>query len=437
MANGPSEPQLSTKPARDLAKLHIWEIQPLRDLLVIALLIGLVYLGYVLRTVTVPLLLAMLLAYLVEPLVKRLTRSRRLSRPGVAIGIIFAAIVLVVVPVTVGAGFAVVQGASYAGAIAGNVSAMRKSLAEPGDVKARERLPERWQSIRDRIERVQKARHADGADAPGDARGFDAQAAELLDLAVAWVDANAAGVAKMVGREAIGTGADAARVALSAALGLGGLAMTVVLTAFFFFFLSTGWGRVLGFWESLIPERRKGSAFSILAKMDRVIAGFVRGRLTIGAIMAVYVTVAYWLIGVPAPLVLGPIVGLLMLAPFVHIIGVPIAMLLMWLEPAAPLGTWQTAWWWVVFAPIGVYLVAQFLDDWVLTPAIQGKNVDMDAPTILFASLAGGILAGLYGVLIAIPVAACVKILFNEIVWPRIRAWARGESADPLPLGGR
>jgi predicted PurR-regulated permease PerM len=112
-------------------------------------------------------------------------------------------------------------------------------------------------------------------------------------------------------------------------------------------------------------------------------------------------------------------------------------MLLMWLQPSTPLGDWQMAWWWVVFAPIAVYMGAQVLDDWVLTPLIQGKNVDMDAPTILFASLAGGILAGLYGVLIAIPAAACIKILINDVVWPRVGAWARGESPDPLPWGRR
>jgi predicted PurR-regulated permease PerM len=432
MSDGSTPNRPSSSP-RDLARLHIWEIQPLRDVLVIGVLLGLVYLGYVLRTVTVPLLLAMLLAYLFEPLVRRLTRSGRLSRAGVAVGIIVAALVLVVAPVTVGAGFAVVQGASYAGSIARNVSAVRNSLAEPDNVEVKQRLPPRWLAIRDRIERVQHARHAEG----GDRTSFEAQAAELIDRAVRWADTNAAGVARAVGREAIGTGAAAAGVAISAAAGVGGLVMLGVLTAFFFFFLSTGWGRVLAFWESLIPERRKSAAFGIMTKMDRVIAGFVRGRLTICAIMAVYMTIAYWLIGVPAPLVLGPIVGLLMLAPFVHAVGIPVAMLLMWLEPVAPLGEWQTAWWWVVFAPIGVYMVAQLLDDWVLTPAIQGKNVDMDAPTILFASLAGGILAGLYGVLIAIPVAACLKIVLNELVWPRVAAWARGESADPLPWGWR
>jgi predicted PurR-regulated permease PerM len=58
----------------------------------------------------------------------------------------------------------------------------------------------------------------------------------------------------------------------------------------------------------------------------------------------------------------------------------------------------------------------------------------MDVPTILFASIAGGALAGFYGLLVAIPAAACVKILLNEVFWPRFRAWSHGEAPDLLPI---
>ena len=58
----------------------------------------------------------------------------------------------------------------------------------------------------------------------------------------------------------------------------------------------------------------------------------------------------------------------------------------------------------------------------------------MDTPTILFASLAGGLLAGVYGLLVAIPVAACMKILVREVVWPQFKAWAEGRADDPLPI---
>jgi len=95
----------------------------------------------------------------------------------------------------------------------------------------------------------------------------------------------------------------------------------------------------------------------------------------------------------------------------------------------------QSTWWWVVFAPLVVFMIAQGMDDYVLTPAIQGKNTGMDTPSILFASLAGGTLAGVYGLLLAIPIAACIKILLREVFWPRFDAWAKGRARDFLPIG--
>src|SRR5262249_29597188 len=76
--------------AADLRRARLLEIQPLRDALVIAALLALVWLGKELSLVTVPMLLAMLLAYLFEPLVHVLTRRGWFSRPGAALLIIFA-----------------------------------------------------------------------------------------------------------------------------------------------------------------------------------------------------------------------------------------------------------------------------------------------------------------------------------------------------------
>ncbi len=83
---------------------------------------------------------------------------------------------------------------------------------------------------------------------------------------------------------------------------------------------------------------------------------------------------------------------------------------------------------------MAVYFVGQALDDYIFTPLIQGKSTNMDTPTILFASLAGGALFGVFGLLIAIPIAACLKILAQEVFWPRFKAWADGRAEDPLPI---
>ena len=109
-----------------------------------------------------------------------------------------------------------------------------------------------------------------------------------------------------------------------------------------------------------------------------------------------------------------------------------------WLEPSTALfglfGGGGGAWWWIIGAPALIHGAGQILDDYILTPRIQGQSTGMDTPTILFASLAGAVLAGFYGVLLAIPVAACVKIALQRLFWPRFKAWAAGRASDPLPL---
>jgi predicted PurR-regulated permease PerM len=399
--------------------LHLWQIQPIRDVLVVAAVVGLIYLGYRLSLVTVPILLAMLLAYLFEPLVRRMAVTPMFSRQGAAVAIIVAALLLAVVPLSLGVGFAVVQGADLVVRVGANASKLNDALR---DETRKDALPAPWRKLYDKIVELEQK-------SSSDERGDIQRTAQLV---LSYLEDNAATIGAAVGKEALGTGATAAAIVLRTLRSLVKMTFTLFLTAFFFYFFSTGYGRVLAFWESLIPERRKGRVIELLQKMDRVIAGFVRGRLTICAILMVYYSLAYWLIGVPVPLLLGPVVGAFALVPFLTTVAIPVAMLLMAIEPSPVL--WQQNWWWIVGAPFLVYFVERILDDYILTPAIQGKHTEMAIPAILFASLAGGILGGVYGLLIAIPVAACLRIVLREVVWPRIQAWAHGEERDILPI---
>ncbi len=96
------------RPNVPFERLRIWQIQAVRDVLLVAVVAALVWLGYALRAVTVPLLVALLLAYLFEPLVARLSKYRRLSRPVVvggllgSVGVALLAVLAIVIPVVVG-----------------------------------------------------------------------------------------------------------------------------------------------------------------------------------------------------------------------------------------------------------------------------------------------------------------------------------------------
>lgn len=459
--------------SRDWRSMHLWQFQPVRDLLIVAALIAILYVGYRVSLVSVPMLLAMLLAYMFEPLVRALTARRWFSRPGVAIAIIVAAFFVIVVPVSIGVGTAAIQGVKMARDVAGKcqnvLTVVRFSrdtretlpgqkygtisweptgpestktlpvfvgISEQGAAFAKDanaafaKLPPNLQPLV--IKLVEKDHPQEKSEPPAPEAERDSDMHALLESSIIWVQDHASIIGAALSEKALGSGAEAVGTALRTFRSIAHLGLTLLLTAFFFFFFSTGYGKVLSFWEGLIPERKKSRVMELLEKMDRVIAGFIRGRLTICATLMLYYTGAYWFMGVPAPLLIGPIVGAMAIVPFITILAMPIAVVLMVLEPSG--WAFEQHWWWVVGAPIGAYLVERALDDYILTPTIQGKHTEMAFPAILFSSLAGGVLAGVYGLLIAIPVAACLKIVLKEVFWPRFQAWAEGRERDFLPI---
>jgi predicted PurR-regulated permease PerM len=430
--------QRAPHPPKHPADRHLWQFQGVRDVLVLLCVFGVLWLGYKLSLVTVPMLLALLLAYLFEPLVALLTRRGWVGRTGAAIGIIAAFGLLVVLPVVVGAGFGLVQGAKYANRLSGTIDQTLASIDQPDDMALRNRLvaegKHTWVRVRDyvvdqEIKRRREQAGRWGSDGPEYTPGEGpSDTYRVGRLAVEWMRDHAA----EIGKRAVQGGAGAVNVAVTTFGTLGSVAFGAFLTAFFFFFFSTGFGRVIEFWRQLIPEKKQGRAIELIAMMDRVIAGFVRGRLIICACMMAVYSIGFWLVGVPAPLIVGPAVGLLCLVPYAStLVGIPLAVVLLALDR----GTGMSGqWWWIVGMPLVVAGVAQFLDDYILTPRIQGKTTNLDTPAILFASIAGGTLAGVYGLLIAIPVAACLKILLREIFWPRVEKWSKGQARDVLPI---
>ena len=376
----------------------------------------------------------------------------------------------------IGGGFATWQGVRLAGRTVRNVDNLVQSVAHPQDEAALNKLPPAWRDARDRIVEDESLRRQllplagvkpEGAEsgeqgAENGERGAESgaeqkpapqavpegalqgpqpappqaehpHASEESDVGrmISWVVSSVRQNAATISQRLVNVGTGIAGQALDVLKAVGGFLFGAFLTAFFFYFFCTGYGEVQKFWEGLIPEKKKGRFIDLVTKMDRVIAGFVRGRLTVAGVQIVVYTVLYSLVGVPAPLIVGPIMGILTIVPYASGIAAPIAMGLMWLDPP---GGWRGEWWWIVGGPLVVLMITQFLDDYVLTPMIQGKATNMDTPTILFASIAGGSIAGFYGVLVAIPVAACLKILLKEVFWPRFRAWSEGRAPDVLPI---
>jgi predicted PurR-regulated permease PerM len=116
--------------------------------------------------------------------------------------------------------------------------------------------------------------------------------------------------------------------------------------------------------------------------------------------------------GVPYALLLGFLVALLDLIPVVGSTVGGIIVALIALTVSLP----------VAIATAVFYFVYRFVEDYVLTPKIMSRTVQVPGLLTVTATLIGGTLLGIIGALIAIPVAAALKLLLEETAMPHLDA---------------
>jgi len=218
-------------------------------------------------------------------------------------------------------------------------------------------------------------------------------------------------------------------------VGLSGLLFAGVLVPFYFWFFSVSFPSAVEFLGNLVPNANRDRVFKLAAEMDAAVAGFVRGRILIAFGMGVMFAIGWWIIGVPYALTLGMLAGMLSIAPYLGLVVlVPAIGLLAAQQLQIADEAQRLAWYWIFGGPPLVFVIVQSIEGYILTPVFAGKATNLAPVSIFVAVLAGASVAGVYGMLLAIPAAACTKILIRETVMPSLKRWTDGKSSDFLPL---
>lgn len=153
------------------------------------------------------------------------------------------------------------------------------------------------------------------------------------------------------------------------------------------------------------PRRYKNMAASLLDDTGETLRRWLLGQLmTMGALFII-TWIGLSIIGIPGALVLGFIVGLL---SFIPNVGAVIAGALIVL---ASLGSGLPA----VAGAFGIYLLVQFLEGNILTPLIQRQAIDIPPATLFGAQIFLGFLFGLWGLALALPMIAVIKVALKHI----------------------
>ena len=190
-------------------------------------------------------------------------------------------------------------------------------------------------------------------------------------------------------------------------LALLGLIGNLVLTPLVLFYFMRDWDAMVTHVAKLIPRNWHDTVSGLLKEIDAVLGEFLRGQLMVMLLMAVYYTVALWIVGLDYALSVGVISGCLTFVPYLGMIS---GVLLATLTGVLQFGDMtHLVWIWVVF------VAGNVLEGSVFVPWLVGDRIGLHPVAVIFALLAFGQLFGFTGILLALPASAALLVWLRHV----------------------
>ena len=177
----------------------------------------------------------------------------------------------------------------------------------------------------------------------------------------------------------------------------------VILTPVIAFYLLRDWDSLMGHLGELVPRDKKDAVFGLLGEYDRLLGQYLRGQITVALLMGLLTALGLWAWGFPYAFLVGSLVAVFSVVPYV---GLALSLL-----PAVIIALLSGSVGYSLLKVAVVFGVVQGLEGTVISPRIVGDSVGLHPVWIVLAITAGGYFFGFVGLLLAVPVAAGIKIL--------------------------
>lgn len=349
-----------------------------------------IWFSWTVRSVLNPILLGYLLAYVLHPLVARL--EQRGFKRSTAVSVIFALFALSILVV----GFTVFVEAqslwtdmSKDGGVVDQIDVRLQ-----GGIEQTYAFLSKWGLV------------SSSAEAGGTRPGLKDLLAQVRQLSSDQIDVSAAGKASI---QAAGGALTFVRAFFGSIFSL---ATLLFLLPIYTYYLLFELERIQRFVIRYLPARDSDKLVSIGTQIGEVLSSFLRGRLLVSLLKGAFITLGLWLIGVPYALLLGLLAALLSLIP---VVGPLLASVLGCLLAVMAFDLYGALW----RAGL-IYLLAELLEIYVLMPKVIGKSLGLHPVVVLASLMIGGAALGMFGLLLALPIAATLIILTRELVLPAL-----------------
>jgi predicted PurR-regulated permease PerM len=199
-----------------------------------------------------------------------------------------------------------------------------------------------------------------------------------------------------------------------------GLLSFLIFIGIINFYFILDWERIGPLIRKMVPPRYRENTFDVLSKIDVAVGGFLRGQLTVSAIVGTLFAIGLFTIGFfgfPALrnycVLIGTAAAIGGFVPYLGpIIGVTPAIMIVLLTGGVPWSTKILT----LLGVLGLFAVIQAIEGFVLQPKIVGKGAGLH-PLVVILALIVGAQFGIGGMIVAVPLASIIRVLIREFYW--------------------
>jgi predicted PurR-regulated permease PerM len=214
-----------------------------------------------------------------------------------------------------------------------------------------------------------------------------------------------------------------ARGAVPFIVGIGRFLLELLVFLIATFFLLRDAPRLVQWFRRVLPASQRNELVPLLGQVNTVLGRYVRGQMFLIGVMSTATFIGLSILQVPFVLLLAIMTGVLEVIPIVGPITAGAIACLVALGHPAPWGLSQI--WYVAIVAV-MYTVLRHAEDYFVIPLVIGRIVKLHPAVVIFSLLTGGTLYGLLGVLVAVPVAATLRLVLIYI-------GAKLRDEDPFP----
>ena len=198
-------------------------------------------------------------------------------------------------------------------------------------------------------------------------------------------------------------------------LGITGFLLSLILVPIYLFFLLNEKPRIEKSWKDYLPLRAsplKDEVAEVLSEINKYVTAYFRGQLLVCLVDGILIGTALTLFGLNFAPLIGVIVVVLTMVPYIGII-------ICWV-PAVLIAAFQWGDWWHPIGVTAIFIVVQNLEGIFYAPRIVGNSVGLHPMTVIVSIFVWGlIIGGVLGPLLAVPLTATIKVLLARYVWGR------------------